>query len=67
MEDTKLDKPLYGAEAIGRTAHLVDDKGNVDIRKTYHALEQGYIDASKFGRQWVSTPRRIRRAFVGRD
>jgi len=67
MLDEKLDKPLYGAEPIGRAAHLLDDHGKVDIRKTYYALERGYIDADKFGRVWVSTPRRIRRAFVGRD
>lgn len=66
MLDEKLDQPLYGAEAIGRAAHLFNDVGEVDTRKTYHALEKGYLDADKFGRQWVTTLRRIRRAFVGR-
>jgi hypothetical protein len=65
MSEKSLDEPLYGAESIGRAAHLFDDDGNVDIRKTYYALEKGYIDADKFGRLWVSTPRRIRRAFAG--
>jgi hypothetical protein len=67
MLDDELDRALYGAQAIGLEACIIDDEGNVDIRKTYHALERGYLDADKFGRQWVSTPRRIRRAFVGRD
>jgi hypothetical protein len=61
-----LDRPIYGAENIGREAGLLDDKGNVKLRPTYHALEQGFIDASKFGAQWVSTSRRIRRAFIGK-
>jgi hypothetical protein len=65
MHDEKLDAPLYGAEPIGRAAHLFDGRGKVDIRKTYYALEKGYIDADKFGRVWVSTPRRVRRAFEG--
>ena len=60
-----LDDPLNGAEEIGRYAGFVDQKGKVKLRKTYHALEKGYFDASKFGRQWISTRRRIRRAFAG--
>jgi len=65
MLDEKLDQPLYGAEAIGRAAHLLNEDGEVDTRKTYYVLEKGYLDADKFGRQWVSTLRRIRRAYVG--
>jgi len=65
MSTENLDRPIYTAEAIGRAAELLDDEGNVDLRKTYHALEHGYIDASKFGRTWVTTLRRIRRAFAG--
>jgi hypothetical protein len=60
-----LDRPIFGAEPIGREANLVDKDGNVDLRKTYYALERGYLDANKFGRTWVSTPRRIRRQFAG--
>ena len=41
MSDENLDRPIYGAEAIGREAHLLDDKGDVDVRKAYHALERG--------------------------
>jgi hypothetical protein len=60
-----LDQPLYGAEAIGRAAHFVDDRGRVEMNRTYRALEQGYLDASKLGKVWVSTLRRIRAAYVG--
>jgi hypothetical protein len=65
MTDDQLDRPLYGVRPIGRAAHLVDSKGKVDVRKTYYALERGYIDATKFGRRWVTTLRRIRNAYVG--
>ena len=65
MTDDQLDRPLYGVRPIGRAAHLVDGKGKVDVRKTYYALEQGYIPADKFGRKWVTTLRRIRSAYVG--
>ncbi len=65
-ENENLDRPLYGAEPIGREAHILDENGNVDIRRTFYALEKGYISADKFGRGWVSTPRRIRQAFSGK-
>jgi hypothetical protein len=61
-----LDRPLWGAEAIGREARLLDKAGNVDTRKTYYGLENRYLDADKYGQLWVSTPRRIRRAFAGK-
>jgi len=61
-----LDRPIYGAHAIGKEAGLLDDEGNVDLRRTFHALEHGYLDAGKFGRRWISTPRRIRSAFAGK-
>ena len=60
MSDDNLDKFVYGAERIGREANLVKDDGSVDLRKAYYALENGYIDADKFGRLWRSTPRRFR-------
>jgi hypothetical protein len=68
MSDDKddLDAPIYMAEAIGREAKLLNPDGSVNLRATYDALEKGYIDASKFGKKkWVSTRRRIRRAFGG--
>jgi hypothetical protein len=64
-ENENIDRPLYGAEPIGREAHIFDEDGDVDLRRTYYALEKGYIPADKFGRVWVSTPRRIRRRFAG--
>jgi hypothetical protein len=63
--DDKLDRPIYGARPIGQAANIVDNKGKVDVRKTFYALEQGYIDANKFGRRWVTTLRRIRAGYVG--
>jgi hypothetical protein len=47
-----LDKFIYGAENIGRVI-------NLDARKTFYALEAGYIDAEKFGNRWRSTKRRL--------
>jgi hypothetical protein len=64
-KSSDLDRPLYGAEAIGREAEIFDDDGNVDLNRTYYALEKKYLDADKFGRLWISTPRRVRKAFIG--
>jgi hypothetical protein len=50
-----LDKFIYGAENIGRVI-------NLDARKTFYALEAGYIDADKFGTRWRSTKRRLLKA-----
>jgi hypothetical protein len=47
-----LDKFIYGAENIGRVI-------NLDARKTFYALEAGYIDAEKFRNRWRSTKRRL--------
>ena len=46
MSDENLDRAIYGAEAIGREAHLFDSEGNVDLRKAYYGLEKGYLDAT---------------------
>jgi hypothetical protein len=60
--DDDLDRPIYGAEAIGRAAGLLNDDGSTNLRATYDGLEKGYIDANKFGlKKWVSTKRRARR------
>jgi hypothetical protein len=63
--DENLDRPIWGAEQIGREAGVFDDEGNVDLRRTYYLLEKAYLPADKAGRVWVSTPRRIRVAFAG--
>jgi hypothetical protein len=60
-----LDRPLWGAEAIGREANVLNGAGNVDLRKTFYLLENGLLPGTKVGRQWTSTPRRIRRVFDG--
>lgn len=66
MLDEKLDQPIYGGPAIGRAANLVDGKGKVELAKVYRALRLGYIDADKFGREWVTTLRRIYQQHAGR-
>jgi hypothetical protein len=65
QDDQLLDRPIWGAEAIGREAGCLDDKGNVDLRRTFYLLEKGLLPAVKVGRQWSSTPRRLRRFFAG--
>jgi hypothetical protein len=58
------DRLLNGAKAIGREAGFVDADGNVDMNRTYYALEQGYIPASKRGKIWISTSRRVRSIYT---
>lgn len=65
MENQNLDRPIWGAAAIAREAGLVDDDGKIDLRKTFYLLEKGLLPASKIGRRWTSTPRRLRRVFAG--
>jgi hypothetical protein len=60
MNDAHLDRLIYGAKAIAIAGDIMDAKGNPDIRKTFYALEMGYIDADKFGKKWRSTLRRVR-------
>ncbi|MGE3993407.1 MAG: hypothetical protein AB7F49_36545 [Pseudorhodoplanes sp.] len=54
MADTKeLDRPIYGAKAIG-------DEVGLQERQAYYRLEKGDLPAEKLGNTWVSTPRRLR-------
>jgi hypothetical protein len=53
-----LDRPIWGAEAIAEAANLTP-------RQAYHALEKGYLPASKAGRKWFTTPRRLLARFTG--
>ena len=55
-----LDRPLWGWRAIGQ--HIGKPR-----RQTYHLLERGFIDASKVGYQWTSTPRRLNRSLGIRE
>jgi hypothetical protein len=73
-KETDLDRPLWGAEAIGREAGLfkkeketgqtvIDPKTGepeVDIRRAFYLLESGLLPATKVGNQWSSTPRLVR-------
>jgi hypothetical protein len=63
-----LDRVLQGVEEIGREAatlhasFLKDDGKTLDTGKIYYALSKGYLAGSKFGRLWLSTPRKIRQS-----
>jgi hypothetical protein len=66
MSDT-----IWGAEAIGREAGLVDAEGKVDLRKTFYLLELGRLPGKKLpgknkkvGRIWVSSASAIRSALA---
>jgi len=58
--NSDLDVPIWGVKAIAEAANLTP-------RQTYHALEKGYLPASKAGRKWFTTPRRLRSLFDGND
>jgi hypothetical protein len=47
-----LDRPVWGAEAIGRVI-------NRNEIETFHLLSKGLVDATKKGGRWTSTPRRL--------
>jgi hypothetical protein len=53
-----LDRPIWGVAAIAAASNLTE-------RQTYWALERGHIPASKIGRKWFTTPRRLRALFTG--
>jgi hypothetical protein len=57
--DKYWDEPLYGAASIAEVLNLRDENGKPDLTRTYHALACHYIDASKMGRVWTSTRRRL--------
>jgi hypothetical protein len=57
-----LDRPLWGAQEIGREAGTFKDDGSVDERRAFYLLERRLVDATKVGRLWTSTPRRVRRS-----
>jgi hypothetical protein len=53
-----LDRPLWGAAAIGEEIDKTESQ-------TFHLLEAGHLPATKVGRQWVSTKRRLRQRIAG--
>ena len=57
--DPYLDTPGYGAAWVAEVLNLRNEKGELDERRAYYALESGYLDASKLGRQWSPTRRRL--------
>jgi len=57
--DEYLDKPVFGAGPISRVVGLTE-------RQTYDGLEKGRLDGDKFGKLWVSTPRRLLAPFQKR-
>jgi hypothetical protein len=54
-----LDRPVQGAKQIAIVLNLFDEHGNPEERRAFYVLEKGYVDADKWGRIWVSTPRRL--------
>jgi hypothetical protein len=50
--DDDLDVPVNGVRAIAKVIRKTETQ-------TYYALEQGYYDATKRGRNWQSTRRRL--------
>ena len=57
--DPELDTPLRGVKAIAIAVGLLGEDGEPDLRAMYHGLESGHYDASKRGRMWESTRRRL--------
>jgi hypothetical protein len=54
------DTPVWGAHDIALAAGVVDKKGKARTRAAYHLLETGRLPATKIGKLWVSTARRLR-------
>lgn len=65
MQNQNLDEVLWGATTIAVEANIVNDDGTPNLRRVYHLLERGYLDASKMGHLWFTTRRRLRRQFSG--
>lgn len=53
------DQPVHGAENIAKVLNLVDAKGKPNTRRAFYLLEQGLVDATRMGRRWISTRRRL--------
>jgi len=58
MDIELLQKPLWGAKAIG-------DELGLSERKAFYLLEKGLIPARKIGRIWVSTRKELRSLVEG--
>jgi len=62
MPATKIDPDalIWGAEKIAVAANLVDERGKPDMNRAYYLLQRKLLPASKAGKTWVSTLRRLR-------
>jgi hypothetical protein len=59
MFDEFLDTPVRGAAEIAKVLGLKNKDGTPDKRAAFYGLEHGHYDATKRGRQWESTRRRL--------
>jgi hypothetical protein len=59
-KEDNLDTPIWHAGPIAVAAGLVDKRGRPRVRAAYHLLEKGLLPASKVGRSFVTTLRRLR-------
>jgi hypothetical protein len=66
MTDADLDRPIWGARAIGSVAGCLNEDGTVDERGAFYLIENGLLgDAvAKVGRRYVTTPRKILQALA---
>jgi hypothetical protein len=55
---------IWGGEDIGREVNIVDENGEVDLRRVYYCLERKQLPGRKVGRIWISSRRALRRAVV---
>jgi hypothetical protein len=60
---TAATEPLATEVLIG--AQAIADEIGIDLRKCFHWLESGFIPATKTGRTWTTTKRRLRKHFDG--
>jgi hypothetical protein len=59
-KEKELDTPIWHAGPIALAAGLVDKRGRPRTRAAFHLLEKGLLPASKVGRSYVTTLRRLR-------
>jgi hypothetical protein len=60
IEIDPLDRPVWGIERIAAIL-------NMTPKRCEHLLRAGALDADKFNRRWVSTPRRLLKQFAGKS
>jgi hypothetical protein len=64
INENLLDRPLWGAEAIGREAGILRDDGTVNRSRTFYLLERGELPGKKVGGRWVSSLRQLQRCLL---